>query len=185
MFLAFLGTVMADHVILEPPAGASGTSVAIIWIHGMECKPDAYRTIATEVQTVGATQGQKVWVGIPEFAFDVPEPILIGHYVTETLKELKEHGFAGENVFMAAHSLGGVMTQLYVGNSTFAAIPVKGVMLMGSVLLRNTRYITPTGKTQFNFTTPTLTLQGSKDGLLRVSRGAEAYFHQVVNIESS
>jgi len=33
--LAVLGTVMGDHVILDPPAGASGTSVAIIWIHGM------------------------------------------------------------------------------------------------------------------------------------------------------
>ena len=44
---------------------------------------------------------------------------------------------------MAAHSLGGVMTQQYVGNK--GAIDVKGMMLMGSVLLRKTRYITPTG----------------------------------------
>lgn len=81
----------------------------------MRCKPEAYKTIATEVQNVGATQGQKVWVGLPEFVFDAPEPVLIGHYVSETLEELKKHGFEGDNVFMAAHSLGGVMTQLYVG----------------------------------------------------------------------
>jgi len=56
---------------------------------------------------------------------------------------LKKEGFQGDNLFMAAHSLGGVMTQLYVGghdgNKTLEAVPkVKGMILMGSVLLRNT-----------------------------------------------
>jgi len=129
----------------------------------MQCKPEAYKRIATEVQNVAATQGQKLWVGLPEFVFDAPEPILIGHYVSETLDELRKHGFTGDNIFMAAHSLGGVMTQLYVGghdgNKTASAVPpIKGMMLMGSVLLRNQRTILPTGQTHFNFATPTLTL---------------------------
>jgi len=53
-----------------------------------------------------------LWVGIPEFVFDVPEPLLIAHYVEDTLKQLKEkHSFPEDgNVFLAAHSLGGVMT---------------------------------------------------------------------------
>lgn len=39
--------VMADSVILDPPSEAkSGKPIAIIWIHGMQCKPEAYKTIA-------------------------------------------------------------------------------------------------------------------------------------------
>jgi hypothetical protein len=86
-------------------------------------------------------------------------------------------------VFLAAHSLGGVMSQIYLEGSS--PIEVKGLMLMGSVLLRNTRYISGDGTTIYNFTTPTLTMQGTKDGLLRVSRGAESYWHSVTNLDPS
>ena len=160
---ALLQVAIADHIIMDPPSDATGTPAAIIWIHGMQCKPEAYQKIASEVQKEAAFQGYKLWVGLPEFAFDAPEPILIGHYVTQTYDELKQHGFTGENVFMAAHSLGGVMTQLYVGghdgNKTLSeTVPIKGMMLMGSVLLRSHRNITSDGKTKFDFATPTLTL---------------------------
>ena len=64
-------------------------------------------------------------------------------------------------------------------------IGISGLMLMGSVLLRNTRSISATGTTLFNFETPTLTMQGTKDGILRVSRGAESYWHSVTNIDPS
>jgi len=55
----------------------------------------------------------------------------------------------------------------------------KGLILMGSVLLANNRKILDDGTTSFDFKTPTLTLLGVKDGLLRISRGAEAYYHQI------
>jgi hypothetical protein len=48
---------------------------------------------------------------------------------------------------------------------------------MGSVLLRGKRNITDSGSSYFDYPTPTLTLLGEKDGLLRISRGAEAYWH--------
>ena len=79
----------------------------------MQCKPEAYQKPALEFQKAAAEQGYKAWVGVPEFVFDVPEPVLIDHYVTEMLAELKKKGFEGDNVFMASHSLGGVMTQKY------------------------------------------------------------------------
>lgn len=57
---------------------------------------------------------------------------------------------------------------------------------MGSVLLRNTRTITESGSTLFKSgIPPTLTFTAELDGLLRISRGAEAYFHGVVNVDSS
>lgn len=48
---------------------------------------------------------------------------------------------------------------------------------MGSVLLRNTRDINSKGETEFDYPVPTLSLVGEKDGLLRITRGAESHFH--------
>lgn len=54
---------------------------------------------------------------------------------------------------------------------------------MGSVLLRDTRAITESGNTAFDYDVPTLTLAGDKDGLLRITRAAESYWHQTKNIQ--
>lgn len=53
---------------------------------------------------------------------------------------------------------------------------------MGSVLLREKRYINDKGETIFKLDTPTLTIAGSKDGLSRITRAAESYWHSVINI---
>ena len=63
---------------------------------------------------MAASQGYSAWVGIPEFIFDIPEPVLIGHYVQNMLSDLKtKEGFPGDKYYLAAHSLGGVMSQIY------------------------------------------------------------------------
>lgn len=170
----------ADTVIMDPPSD-SGEPIAIIMIHGMSCDPKTYEKLFTEVQTQAAQQGYKPYVAIPEFLFDAPEPVLIDHYVQSSIKTLQERGFTGENIFMAAHSLGGVMSQKYVKGRT----DIKGQVLMGSVLLRDNRSITDQGESEFDYQVPTLTIGGTKDGLLRISRVAESYWHQYTNIESN
>jgi len=32
---------------------------------------------------------QRIWVGLPEFVLDAPEPILIDYYVEETLVKMR------------------------------------------------------------------------------------------------
>ena len=54
-----------------------------------------------------------MWVGLPEFVLDAPEPVLIDYYVEETLIKLRKQGFKGDNIVMAGHSLGGIMSQKY------------------------------------------------------------------------
>lgn len=56
---------------------------------------------------------------------------------------------------------------------------------MGTVLLRDNRTINKDGTTAYDFNVPTLTIGGTRDGLMRVSRVAESYWHSVTNIESS
>ena len=89
-FLAFAAAAatqaFADTIVMPPIAGASGEEVAIVWIHGMQCDPQGYTALASEIQSNGAQNNQKIWVGLPEFLFDAPEPILIGSNVKDTLE---------------------------------------------------------------------------------------------------
>jgi hypothetical protein len=48
---------------------------------------------------------------------------------------------------------------------------------MGSVLTRDNHSLNSDGTTHFDYTVPTLTLGGTKDGLSRITRVAEAYYH--------
>lgn len=107
--------------------------------------------------------------------------MLIDSYVNSTIKKLQEAGFQGDNILIAGHSLGGVMTQNYAKSNSST---IKGQILMGSVLLRDNHSINDDGTTKWNYAVPTLTLAGTKDGLLRISRVAEAYWHQYKNIEA-
>jgi pimeloyl-ACP methyl ester carboxylesterase len=126
-------TVAGSTVILDPTAGDK--PLALVWIHGMQCEPESYKALAEDFQKKAAASGYKAWVGIPEFLFDAPEPVLIDYYVKATIDELKKRGFTGDNIFLAAHSLGGVMAQDYVLKN----LDIKGQILMGSTLLRGKR----------------------------------------------
>lgn len=55
---------------------------------------------------------------------------------------------------------------------------------MGSVLTRDKHDLQDDGKTSFDYPVPTLTLGGTKDGLMRITRVAESYYHSVTNINS-
>jgi hypothetical protein len=96
---------------------------------------------------------------------------------------MRTSGWNTSEIYIAAHSLGTVFAQAYVQSN-----PTKfaGQILMGGGLLRGHRSNNDeTGLTVFNYDTPTLTICGSKDGLYRVFRCAEGYFHQFLNIEPS
>lgn len=112
---------------------------------------------------------------MPEFPFDVPQPLSIDSTVKGMMDKLKDAGWPGNKIYLAAHSLSGVFSQDYAKKNKDI---VEGAILMGSVLLRNQREIQEDGKTSFkDFDVPVLTLAGEKDGLLRISRAAESYWH--------
>ena len=74
------------------------------------------------------------------------------------------------------------MTQIYTEGRT----DIKGQILMGSVLLKHNHFINDKGETEFKKDIPpSLTLGGDKDGLMRITRVADSYYHQIKNIASS
>merc|ERR1711957_977185 len=56
---------------------------------------------------------------------------------------------------------------------------------MGSVLTRDNHKMNKDGTTHFTMAVPSLTIGGTKDGLLRISRVAESWYHQRENIEKA
>ena len=55
--LLFVGAISTSKAMLtlEPPAESSeGTPLALIYIHGMKCEAEAYKTAAQEFQSVAA-----------------------------------------------------------------------------------------------------------------------------------
>lgn len=100
--------------------------------------------------------------------------------MTEAQDGLKKAGASGD-IFVAAHSLGTVMAQNYTIKH---ASNYKGQIFMGGSLLRSMRENNnQTGHSHMVHPLPTLVLAGAKDGLYRISRNAESYWHQVQNID--
>ena len=90
-------------------------------------------------------------------------------------------GFTGDEQYVAAHSLGTVMAQDYVLKK--APKLFKGMVMMGGSLMRDKRTNdNSTGLTYFDYPVPTLVLAGNKDGLYRITRNAESWWHQMTNI---
>jgi predicted alpha/beta-hydrolase family hydrolase len=190
MFKKFAAVVFAaasaaatDNTIILSPPGTTGPDVAVIWIHGAECPNTGYKTLAQELQNQMAANKTptKTWIGIPQFPLKSPDPVSINIYVKSTLKDLIAAGFTGDNIMLAGHSLGGVMAQKYsAGNMS----QIKGLITMGSTITRDNRKMNKDGTTHIN-NVPTLTIGGTKDGLMRISRIAESWYHGRENIESA
>jgi len=176
--MALAATAAAKLVTLTPPS-TSGTPIAVVWIQGALCNNEAYQEIAQAVQMEGAKNNQAIWVGIPSFISGSPDPVTISGKVDSTIKELEKLGFTGDNIVMAGHSLGGVMAQGYTADN---ADKIKAQVLMGSVLTRDKRSIDTDGTTVFDYGVPTMAIGGSKDGLMRMSRVAESFWHTNMNV---
>jgi hypothetical protein len=118
--------------------------------------------------------------------FDTPTPYLVDGSINDAVKKVKAAGFTGDEWFLAAHSLGGLMSQDYISNGSKDAAIFKAQILMGSTLKRDKHSINADGTTSFSkYNYPTLTIGGTKDGFTRISRIAENYWHQVKNINST
>lgn len=105
----------------------------------------------------------------------MPDPLTIAKDVEKILSAMSAEKMSSEApVFVAGHSLGGTVLQYYVASNPKK---VHGQILMGSCLLRKYRNET--------YPVPTLTMGGELDGLNRVTRIIEEYFHRVLHPSSS
>lgn len=164
LILVICAEAKADDTFFLPPKKA-GVEVALAIIQGASSPPEGYRPIAEAIQ---AASPFALWVGVPEFIADTPEPVQFGAKLQSVLGQMRAAGMATNRTVLLAHSLGGVMSQSYVASEYHG---IDSLVLYGATLLRSYRSKT--------LAVPTLTLDGDLDGLMRVTRQAEAYHHQV------
>lgn len=146
------------------------------------CEPEAYVKLAQAFQDEAAQAGYNAWVSIPSFTGNLPEPLEIDGAIKSAKSELVTKGFTANEYYIASHSLGTVISQDWVQDN---ADEFKGQFLMGGGILRDYRSNNnDTGLTHFEVVIPTMTIAGTKDGLYRVSRAAEGYWHGHMNIEA-
>ena len=152
------------HYFLPPPAGKTGPEISLIFIQGASCPPDGYRPLGAAIQ---AASPFPVWFGVPEFLDDTPQPLQFKDKLKQLNDEMTTAGMKANKSVVMAHSLGGVMTQTYATGNKGA---VDAYVLYGATVLRSNR--------DKDLGAPVLTLDGDLDGLLRVTRQAEAWWHQ-------
>ena len=160
--LALLVLAAAKDLVLQPVKRGS-SQVALIMVQGPGITADQYRPLSIALQQAS---DYSLWVGIPEFLADVPDPLVLPKAIDRVLRSMKDAGMDTDKIFFAGHSLGGIILQdyVYINPSN-----VTGQILMGSFLLR--KYHNKT------YPVPTFTLGGELDGLARVTRIMEAHYH--------
>ncbi len=160
---------VCDDIVLKP-VKTGQPEVAIVYIQGAQIKPEQYIPTATAIQNSSA---YTLWIGIPDFLWDIPEPIVISGGIERILKSMRDAGMNTTTIFYAGHSLGGAVLQSYLFSNPSGA---SGQILMGSFIGRDHRNIT--------YPLPTLTIGGELDGLCHVTRIMEEYYHRVSHAAS-
>ena len=160
--LTLFQLALAEDVIYQPLKKGQ-EEVALILMQGAQVTPTQYAPLMKQIQSASE---YSLWIGIPQYPLDTVEPLVIESGIQRVIKGMKSQGMNTSLLFLAGHSLGGAMLQDYVHSNPTG---IKGQILMGSYLER--KY-----KNQA-YPTPTLTIGGELDGLSRVTRVMESYYH--------
>ena len=161
---ASLYMVISHDVILRP-VKTGPQEMALVMIQGAYITPEQYTPLGAAIQ---ANSVFTLWIGIPELPLDLAEPLALPTAISRVLKSMTEQGMNASAVFYSGHSLGGAMIQDYVYKNSNSS---QGQILMGAYLLRKYRNQT--------YPVPTLTVGGELDGLTRVTRIMEEYYHRI------
>jgi hypothetical protein len=154
-----------DPIVITPDAGKTGADKVLIVINGAKVPNVDYIEVAQAIQKASDL---KLWVAIPTFLIDTPNPAEIGGKITGGISAIQDAGFPGgvdsaSDVIVAGHSLGGIFSQGAVVSGDYT-----GLVLLGSYLS------TINGFRVDTYPKPALTLGGELDGLTRVSRIAQS-----------
>jgi hypothetical protein len=172
LFFAAATTGRANDgiALVMPPNVTTGKPVSIVMIGGAQISNTAYRQMLEQVQEEAGKLGISLWAGAPWYAGNVPNPVDMKQRVEEVQSELIKAGLPQDAPsFYGAHSLGTVFLQDYVKSLGGKAA---GQILMGGWLVR--KQFDP----DLDYPVPTLTIGAELDGLARITRIAEAYYHQ-------
>merc|ERR1712166_1545066 len=158
-------TAGGDLIVQKPLSGKAGPEKLLVIINGAYVANTDYAELGQKIQEASPL---KLWVAIPSFLLNCPNPGQIDSKIKDAVSQVKSGGFSGitpsTDVFISGHSLGGIFSQTVVAKGGYA-----GLVLFGS-------YLTKTFSNNLkSFKYPVLTLGGELDGLTHITRIAEEF----------
>ena len=103
----------ASCTLTAPTELATGAEVGLIMIPGAQIPGERYLPLAQKIQAQLADRA-KVWVGVTKsFLGNFPNPLEISGAINDCLSQASAVGYGGP-VYMAGHSLGGIMLETYI-----------------------------------------------------------------------
>jgi len=140
--------------LLHPMSTATGEDIGFVIIPGAQIPGDRYQALGQEIQR--QLPGARVWLGLTTgWLGNFPNPLEISGALDDCLELAFSDGLSGP-VFLAGHSLGGVMLETYIKENPDKA---EGIILLGS-------YLPDLFGDESNvFPVPVLTAVGELDGL--------------------
>merc|ERR1711871_524643 len=164
---------MGSSDILLTPEHKTGIPVGVVAIEGAEIANSAYTPLMKQLQAAAAPD-YSVWVSIPSFLLNTPNPPQISGKIADARKALMSAmpGSTDDTKVVGfAHSLGTVFLQDFVhGHADQFSVQ----FLTGASLGRKYRNGSA-GKGPYPV--PTMAIDGTLDGLYRMTRQAEAFYH--------
>ncbi len=173
--LVCIQAVHGDDVILHPPS-SDKQAVAMVLIPSLKVDPFEYKSLAVYIQD---TCDYSLWVAIPQFPLNLVVYDEIGKAIDRVLLAMQAAGLKPDTpLFLAAHSpLSAIPLEEYLEKNPTLAKNIKGLILLGSFLQRIYR--------SSPYPVHTLTLTGELDGLARVTRIMEEYYHRIQGASNS
>jgi hypothetical protein len=164
--LGAIALAASELIVMKPQDGKTGVDKVLIVINGANVPNTDYVDVAKAVQSASAL---KLWVAIPSFVINTPNPGQIDSKIKDGISALEKAGFpgtvkAGSDVVVAGHSLGGIFSQGAVVSGGYTAL-----VLFGSYLSSINGYAVN------KYPKPALTLAGELDGLTRITRIAQSF----------
>jgi hypothetical protein len=180
LFVVLPLTLGRSDVLLKP-SHTTGIPVGVVAIEGAQIPNSAYIPLMKALQNASAPE-YSVYVSIPSFLLDCPNPPQISSKIAGARKALfaaMPNATTDTKVIGFAHSLGAVFLQDYVFKN---AKDFSAQFLTGASLGR--KYRNGSVGTS-SYPVPTMAIDGTLDGLYRVTRQAETYYHQVLHPSST
>eukprot|EP00047_Mylnosiga_fluctuans_P013069 m.29237 g.29237 ORF g.29237 m.29237 type:complete len:532 (-) comp4643_c0_seq1:103-1698(-) len=161
-----------DLVLLPPQTGSAPIGVVLVSANGIA--PSAYKGLAIAAQTaLLASYNLSAWVGIPALTQNTSDPAIVAPGLARIQGALQAAGLpASAPVVAAAHSNGGVGLQQYTAQHPSAFV---AQILLGAFVSRSQL------NTSQPIALPTLTVGGELDGVARITRIAESYYHEILH----
>ena len=167
MALASVRCINAAGDVILTPVKPGRQQDALLLVQAPEVKPTQYIPLAQSLQYAS---NYSLWIGIPEYTFDVVLSFEIDKGIDRVLSAMKSKGMNSSTIFFAAHSSissGPILQDYLIKNQELAS----GLILMGGFLQRNKRDVP--------YPIHTLMISGELDGVCRVSRMMEEYYLRV------